>query len=175
MSQSTVPLCTFVDSSTIRFDRTYPVPIETAWDYLTRRDLLELWLADAVIEPRVGGRVDLQFAEDPCRDEKACHSMGTVLEWNPPTRLSYTWQEEHANGPEDATFVIFELAPVEGGTQLNLTHKRLVADKRYLYGAGWHAHLEVMAARIAGSAPGVFSILFNEILAVYAELAQHHD
>ncbi len=172
MTETTAPLCIVIEASAIRFERTFPVPLETAWDYLTRRDLLKSWLADGTIEPRVGGRVDLQFEVDPCRDEAACHSVGTVLEWNPPTRLSYTWQEEQHTSPEEASYVIFELAPVPGGTQLTLTHKRLDPKKKHLYGAGWHTHFEVMAARVAGTDPAVFQVLFEQLLAVYERLMQ---
>ncbi len=172
MTETTAPLCIVIEASAIRFERTFPVPLETAWDYLTRRDLLKSWLADGTIEPRVGGRVDLQFEVDPCRDEAACHSVGTVLEWNPPTRLSYTWQEELHASPEEASYVIFELAPVPGGTQLTLTHKRLDPKKKHLYGAGWHTHFEVMAARVAGTDPAVFQVLFEQLLAVYERLMQ---
>lgn len=170
MTQSTAPLCSIVDSTTIEFVRTLPVPLETAWDYLTRRDLLKLWLADAIIEPRVGGRVDLKFEHDPCRDDAACHSVGTVREWNPPTRLSYTWQEELHPSPEGATYVVFELAPIEGGTRLTLTHYRLDPKKKHLYGAGWHTHFDVLAARCAGTDPAVFNVLFEQLLAIYERL-----
>lgn len=175
MTETTAPLCTVVDASTIRFERTFPVPLETAWDYLTRRDLLKTWLADGVIEPRVGGRVDLQFDVDPSRDEAACHSVGTVLEWNPPTRLSYTWQEEQHASADEATCVIFELASVPGGTRLILTHQRLDPAKKHLYGAGWHTHFEVMAARVAGTDPAVFHVLFEQLLAVYERLMQREQ
>jgi uncharacterized protein YndB with AHSA1/START domain len=170
MTESTAPVCAIVNAGTIRFERTLPVPLKTAWDYLTRRDLLKLWLADGVIEPRVGGRVDLEFEHDPSRNEAACHSVGTVLEWNPPTRLSYTWQEELHPSPEGATFVIFELAPIQGGTRLTLTHYRLDPAKKHLYGAGWHTHFDVLAARCAGTDPAVFNVLFEQLLAIYERL-----
>jgi uncharacterized protein YndB with AHSA1/START domain len=170
MTETTAPLCTILNGTTIQFVRTLPVPIETAWDYLTKRDLLRSWLADGVIEPRVRGRVDLQFEVDPCRDKEACHSVGTVLEWNPPTRLSYTWQEELHPSPESATYVVFELAPIAGGTQLTLTHYRLNPAKKHLYGAGWHAHFDVLAARAAGTDPAVFNLLFEQLLVIYEQL-----
>jgi uncharacterized protein YndB with AHSA1/START domain len=172
MTEPTAPLCTFVDANTIRFERIFPAPIETVWDYLTSRDLVRSWLADGVFEPRVGGRVDLQFEVDPDRDKAKCHSVGTVLEWNPPTRLSYTWQEELHNGPDDATYVVFELAPAAGGTRLTLTHHRLNPARVHLYGAGWHTHFDVMAARVAGTDPAVFHVLFEQLLAVYERIVK---
>jgi uncharacterized protein YndB with AHSA1/START domain len=170
MTESAFPLCTIVDSRTILFERTLPVPIETAWDYLTRRDMVKLWLADGAFEPRVGGRVDLQFEVEPCRDQAACHSVGTVLEWDPPRRLSYTWQEEQHSTSEDASFVVFDLAPVPGGTLLTLTHKHLEPSRKHLYAAGWHTHLDVLAARAAGVDPAVFNLLFEHLLAIYEQL-----
>jgi uncharacterized protein YndB with AHSA1/START domain len=172
MTESSVSQFTIVDRNTIRFERTFPVPIETAWDYLTRRDMLNLWLADGIIEQRVGGRVDIQFAEAVRRDDPACHNVGTVLEWNPPTRLSYTWEDECHNGPDEGSYMVFELAPVAGGTKLTLTHKRLDSEKLHIYGAGWHAHFHVMAARVAGTDPAAFSVLYDQLLAIYEQIVK---
>jgi hypothetical protein len=49
-----------VDSSTVRFERLLPGPIERVWDHLTKPEFLATWLAVGQMDARVGGRVELQ-------------------------------------------------------------------------------------------------------------------
>ncbi len=165
--------CTIVDGDTICFERIFDVPIEIAWDYLTKRDLLITWLADGIIEPREGGRVDIRFAAAaPGGHEVLCHSFGTVLEWSPPTRLSYTWQEELNDSPEKTSYMTFELRRVANRTKLTLTHKRVDSAKIHMYSAGWHAHFHMMAARVAGADPAAFSKLYSQLSMIYERVAR---
>lgn len=46
---------------TIRFERDYAFPPAIVWDALIDADLVSGWLAEAAIEPVVGGRYDLRF------------------------------------------------------------------------------------------------------------------
>ena len=51
---------TLVDSTTVRFERLLPGPIERVWDHLTRPELLSTWLCKtASMDVRSGGRVEL--------------------------------------------------------------------------------------------------------------------
>lgn len=45
----------------LRFERVYDLPREIVWDALVDSDLVSGWLAEADIEPRVGGRFDLRW------------------------------------------------------------------------------------------------------------------
>ena len=73
-----------LDLHTVEFKRLIPGPIELAWDYLTKQELLKTWFADMTVEPRVGGAVVIRFSE-----EESCSTTGvrgTVSEFRPQRR-----------------------------------------------------------------------------------------
>ena len=45
----------------LRFERVYALPREIVWDALVDSDLISGWLAEADVEPRIGGRFDLEW------------------------------------------------------------------------------------------------------------------
>ena len=47
--------------SQLRFEQVYDLPPEIVWDALVDPDLVSGWLAEADIEPRIGGRFDLDW------------------------------------------------------------------------------------------------------------------
>ncbi len=62
--------------SQLRFEQVYDLPPEIVWDALIDSDLVSGWLAEADIEPRVGGRFDLDWRHfDPARA-----TTGEILE-----------------------------------------------------------------------------------------------
>lgn len=64
----------------------------------------------------------------------------------------------------------FELhpRPAAGGTRLSLTHTRCPGAEAVEMAAGWHHHLELLAARIAGRAVAWDWARFNELHAQYS-------
>ena len=52
-----------VTSLTLEFTREFDLPRAIVWDALVEPVLLEGWLADAEVEPRVGGRFRLRWVE----------------------------------------------------------------------------------------------------------------
>lgn len=85
----------------VRLVRTLPGPIERIWDYLTDPEKRARWFAGGPMEPKVGGKMTLQFphkhlAPDavPPDQFKAVHETAfemtlKVLRWEPPRVLSY--------------------------------------------------------------------------------------
>lgn len=152
---------TITEAGTIVFERLLPGPLERVWDYLTDAEKRGLWLARGPMEPRIGGRVELSFhntdlspvkVPPPKKYENAdCGSVtGKVTAWEKPYRLAYLWGD---GGSE----VTFELAPQGEQVRLTLTHRRL--DSRAMMvsvAGGWHAHLDILADRLAGKAPPPF-------------------
>lgn len=57
---------------------------------------------------------------------------GTVLENDPPRRLSYTFQSMHEpfNGSERASRVVFELEPQKDQVKLTVTHDDFAPDSK---------------------------------------------
>lgn len=144
------------DRRSITFVRVLPVPPERVWAALADPSG---WLAPATIEPRVGGAVRIDFDGDDV-------TTGTVLTWDPPRTLEHEW---HYPG-EDRSVVRYDLVAVDGGTELTLVHRLLRADQAPGYGAGWHAHLDGLAAHLAGG-PHDWDAVFTAELPRYRELS----
>lgn len=156
---------------TLRFERTLPGPIEKVWAYLTESDKRGLWLARGDMELVEGGRVTLQFfhrelspVQGPVPEKfKAMdqgHSFtGKVIRINAPYLLAFTWD----GGSE----VTFELEPEQAGTvRLTVTHRRLTPEQ-YSTAPGWHAHLDILDARLRGKTTDNFWKCFLQLEAAY--------
>ncbi len=163
----------FLDNSTVRFERLLPGPIERVWDYLTKSEFLETWLAGVAGDWRPGGEITLSFtfsAHDDCGDSSAA---GVVQDYDPPRLLSYTWREVDSQGQEKpASIVRFELTPEGSDVRLILTHRKLSTAEMSGFGAGWDSHLHYLAARLDGKPVRPFIELFEPALAFYSVLAK---
>jgi len=153
---------TITEAGSIIFERLLPGPIERVWDYLTDAEKRGLWLAAGPMEPRAGGRVELNFRNRDLADtrERAperyahvenCGTLnGRVTVWDKPYRLGYLWGS-------DGSEVTFELTEAGDKVRLTLTHRRLPDRHSMLSVAGgWHAHLGILEDRLAGVAPRPF-------------------
>ena len=65
-----------MSGSVLRFERLLALPREIVWDALVDSDLVSGWLAEADIEPRVGGRFDLDWSHF----ERGFHTDGEIIE-----------------------------------------------------------------------------------------------
>ena len=139
-----------IEPASVRLERMLPGPIERVWAYLTESHLRGQWLATGQMELRVGGKVSLTWRNDELTGHRetrpegveAVHSMETTIaRIDPPRLLAFGW-----NGGSDVTF---ELEPKGDEVKLTVTHRR-ARDRSQLLGvsAGWHAHLDVLAARL---------------------------
>src|SRR3954469_23048554 len=92
-----------LDGHTVRFERELACPIEMAWDYLTQPGRLATWLAEGSIEPRVGGRVVLNFdiEEVPERERGGGVITGAVSLCVPGRVLAYTWIAPYSPEPDE--------------------------------------------------------------------------
>ena len=75
--------------------------------------------------------------------------QGEITELDPPHKLAITWSESGG--------VTFELESRGEEVLLTLTH-RGIPNRGYLLSvsAGWHMHLDIMAARLKGGNPAPF-------------------
>lgn len=160
----------------IRLVRTLPGPIERVWDYLTDPAKRARWFAGGPMEPRAGGKLELDFRhaniapdEEPPEEHKEHHDPGrkmpgTVLRWEPPRVLSYTMFDD--------SDVTFELTPQGGTVLLVLTHRSRGEDLPYVatFAGGWHTHFDQLLALLEGSPRPPFWPAFTRRRADYEKL-----
>jgi uncharacterized protein YndB with AHSA1/START domain len=146
---------TLVDGSTLRMQRRLPGPIERVWSYLTDSDLRRQWLASGVMILQPGASFELVWRNDSLSasanerpDGFSDESRATCqfVEVEPPRHMRYLWP--------GVGEVSIELESVGDEVMLTLTHRQLVGEGLILnVCAGWHAHLELLIARLEGSKP----------------------
>lgn len=149
---------TLIEPSTLRIARMLPGPVERVWEYLTQSDLRRKWLAAGDMEMKVGATFELVWRNDELSPHPSQRPEGfdeehrlqsRILALDPPHRLVIAWG--------DAGEVAFDLSPRGTKVLLSVTHSRLPDRKTMLMvGAGWHAHLDVLVARLDGSDPAPF-------------------
>jgi uncharacterized protein YndB with AHSA1/START domain len=147
------------EPSTLTIQRFLPGPIERVWAYLTESDLRRKWLAAGSMEMKVGAPFELVWRNGELTDPPGQKPEGfgeehrmesRITELDPPRRLSFTW----GKGSGDVTLT---LEPTGERVLLTVIHRRL-PDRGMLVGVstGWHAHLDMLAARLAGEEPAPF-------------------
>lgn len=77
----------------LRFERRYDATPDEVWAALTEPESIRRWLlAEAVLEPRVGGAFSLDWSADDRAD-------GTVRASEPPRILEADWPAQPAHPP----------------------------------------------------------------------------
>ncbi len=157
----TIPKTDFgviTEPATLTIERVLPGPIERVWSYLTESELRRKWLASGDMVLKVGAPFTLTWRNDELTNPPgkkpdgfaAEHSMACeITALDPPTKLAFTWGRSGG--------VSIELKPIDGDVLLTLVHHRLPdRDTMLMVGAGWHMHLDVLAARSRGEEPEPF-------------------
>jgi uncharacterized protein YndB with AHSA1/START domain len=167
------PHGTLRDLNTVEFKRLIPGPIELAWDYLTKPELLKTWFADVTLEPRIGGAVTVRFGAQGCGGGKG-GVHGIVREFRPPHAISFTWiqrraQPDGSSKDSDEGQVRFELAEKGEKVLLTLLHSGLPIGELTPHSAGWHAYLDNLESRISGQGGIDFMAVFQQLLPRYEE------
>jgi uncharacterized protein YndB with AHSA1/START domain len=158
------------EPATLTIQRMLPGPIERVWAYLTESDLRRKWLASGDMELKVGAPFELvwrngELTSPPGKRPEGFgeeHRMESrIIEVDPPRKLVFTW----GKGSGD---VSFELEPRGERVLLTVTHRRL-PDRGMMVGVstGWHAHLDMLVARLTGQEPGPFWDGFTRLKAEY--------
>jgi uncharacterized protein YndB with AHSA1/START domain len=160
-----------LDLHTVEFKRLLPGPIELAWDYLTKPELVKTWFADVTLEPRVGGSVRIKFGKDACGTGGI---KGTIREYRRPHVIAFTWNQlrPQADGSvksSDEGEVRFELQEKGEKVLLTLLHSRLPTSELSPHSAGWHAYLDNLDSVISGRGSIDFMRVFQELHPQYQE------
>ncbi|MBA1158449.1 SRPBCC family protein [Microvirga mediterraneensis] len=146
------------EPATLTIQRLLPGPVERIWAYLTQSDLRARWLAAGDMDLTLGAPLELVWRNDGLSDLPTRRPHGfpeeqrmtsRITELDPPHRLSIAW-----GSTGDVTFT---LEPQGADVLLTVTHHR-VTDRATLLNisAGWHTHLDILAARVSGETPEPF-------------------
>jgi uncharacterized protein YndB with AHSA1/START domain len=139
---------TLTEPATLKIERLLPGPVERIWAYLVDSEQRAKWLASGTMG-KVGTNFELVWRNDELTNPpgKKPEGFGTehratcrVLAFDPPRRLAFTF----GNSGE----VSFELTPKGENVLLTVIHSRLPDRNTMLsVSAGWHMHLDILAAR----------------------------
>jgi uncharacterized protein YndB with AHSA1/START domain len=159
------------EPTTLKMQRLLPGPIERVWSYLTDSELRRQWLAAGAMAMKADAPFELVWRNSELSDPPGQrppgfgeeHRMsGHIVEVDAPRKLVFTWGV--------AAEVTFELAP-QGDQVLLTLHHRRVTERSVLLNvsAGWHAHLDVLAAKLQGRAPGPFWEAWSGLKETYTQ------
>jgi uncharacterized protein YndB with AHSA1/START domain len=159
------------EHATLTFRRVYRHAPERVWEAITTLEGLREWLmcTRAVIEPRVGGRIEL--VSGPA----AYHSTGKILAWEPPRVLEYEWNVEPVPEMPHGERAIFryELTPDGGSTHVLVTYRRITRQTAAGFLPGLHAFLDRLEAQLDGQALPDWMQRFAEVRTQYPEWSRH--
>ena len=158
-----------IEPATFRIQRMLPGPIERVWAYLTESELRRQWLAAGDMTLQVDAPFEFVWRNDelteppgerPSWASQEHRMESRIVELEPPRRLSITWGSTGG--------VTFELEPQGGDVLLTVTHRR-APDRGVLvnFSSGWHAHLDVLTAKLRGETPAPFWDAFSRVRADY--------
>jgi uncharacterized protein YndB with AHSA1/START domain len=159
------------EHATLIFERVFGHTPERVWDAISTAEGLRAWLLckDAMIEGRVGGRIEMVSGPAGYR------STGKILAWEPPRVLEYEWNvtptREMPNG-ERAIFR-YELTPEGESTRVLVTYRRITKQTARGFLPGLHAFLDRLEAQLDGRALPEWTHRFGELMAEYPEWSGH--
>lgn len=147
-----------IEPATLRIQRLLPGPVERVWSYLTDSELRSQWLAAGEMEMKVGTTIEFVWRNDeltnppgqrPSEDSEEHRLESRITELDPPHKLAIAWGSTGG--------VSFELEPIGHQVMLTVTHHRVPDQSTLLsVSSGWHAHLDILVARLEGSDPEPF-------------------
>ncbi len=161
-----------IEPATLKIERLLPGPIDRVWAYLTESDLRRQWLASGDMSPQAGSTFELTWRNDELTETPSAKrpetkgvqhtQQSTMVVFEPPHRLAYNWG--HVGDVE------FTLAQEGAHIRLTLIHRR-IPDRATLLGvgAGWHAHLDFLVARLSGATMEPFWDRWGQLQDDYAQ------
>ncbi len=142
----------------IKHQFSFPHPPEMVWDYLTKPELMELWLMKNDFQPIVG--LDFQFRTNPIPSlDFDGIFYCKVLEIVPFKKLSYSWK----SGPGDGeitldSVVVWKLLPTDKGTDIFLEHSGFSNKENLNFynglNDGWLKNIHKIANRLNAAQHG---------------------
>jgi uncharacterized protein YndB with AHSA1/START domain len=139
----------------------YPTDIDDLWSAITDPARLSRWIVDVSGDLRPGGTFTASF-------RSGWEGVGRVEICEAPRRLVVNTSGEGS----DETTMEANLTPEGSGTRLVIEERGLPLEHYADHGAGWQAHIEDLAAYIAGRPTSVWSERWRELTPAYEEIAK---
>ena len=142
----------------VRMEDRYDTDIDDLWSALTEPKRLARWIGDVEGDLRLGGEFQARFTS-------SWEGPGRVDVCEPPRRLLVTMEP----GTEDETVIEAELVADGAQTRLVIEERGLPVSALPTHGAGWQAHVEDLAAYLAGREPADWRTRWAELSPAYRE------
>jgi len=139
---------------------TYDTDIDDLWSALTEPDRLARWAATVAGDLRAGGSFTTEFTS-------GWEGPGRIDVCDAPHRLLVTLNP----GEDDETTIEAVLTADGDATHLVVEERGFPLDELAAHGAGWQAHVEDLAAVIAGKDRGDWHQRWTELAPSYREKA----
>jgi len=136
-------------TNSVKHQYFFPQGPEMVWEYLTRAELMELWLMPNNFLPITGYEFQFRVKPMPQLDFDGIVYC-KVLEIVPHKTLSYSWKCGPGNGKiELDSIVVWKLIPKDTGTELLLEHTGFKEMENFnMFTAvndGWFKNIEKIA------------------------------
>src|ERR1700744_123389 len=128
---------------------------EQGWLYMTKPELMELWLMKNNFQPVLGAEFQFNIDPIPSLDFDGIVYC-KVLEVAPFEKLSYSWKCGPGNGKISLdTIVVWRLEPKDKGTELTLEHSGFaeIENLAFYNGMtnGWVKNIQKMTSLLNAS------------------------
>jgi uncharacterized protein YndB with AHSA1/START domain len=124
----------------VRFQRDYDHPVQRLWSAITDPDELPHWFpSNVTMKPEVGGPIEFTGDGPP--------SSGTILVYEPPTRLAYSWGDNELRfelepiGDHGCRFTLIDVLPAR-----NIAARNAAAGPHSGTREAWRKHYDSYVA-----------------------------
>ena len=153
-----------IDTGTVRMHDRFDTTVDDLWSAITDRDRAARWIGQLDGELSLGGTFHARLTshwEGSARVD-ACEA---------PHRLLVTMRP----GESDETVFEAWLTEVDGAADLVVEERGLPLGEIFAHGAAWQAHIEDLAAHVAGRTPAPWESRWHELSPLYAAMASRID
>jgi uncharacterized protein YndB with AHSA1/START domain len=140
----------------VRMEDTFDTDVDDLWSALTDPQRLAHWIARVDGDLRLGGEFRVSFTS-------GWEGPGRVDVCDPPRRLMVTLSQDE----DDPTVIAAELTPDGDQTRLVVEERGLPLEEGAGHGAGWQAHIEDLAAYLAGRPRADWRTRWTELTPAY--------
>lgn len=146
----------------IRMEDRFDTDARDLWSALTDPGRLARWIGQVDGEIRVGGEFHAVFTS-------GWEGPGRIEVCEPPSRLVLRMSP----GGKDETVIEARVVPEGSMTRLVVEERGLPLSEAATHGGGWQAHIEDLAAHIAGRAASDWRARWVEVTPTYEDQQAH--